>query len=109
MKFSDVPGTLTTWISTFLTVVAGAGVIWAWTSLLHTDAEAAIHVAVFESSQEAQYDSRKNDRIDRQQREIDRIDYQLLDTELISTKREYLRRKRAELVAKIACIRADTC
>ena len=75
----------------------------------HTDAEAAQHNEKFESYQEQQLKSDKHDRVDRVQREIDRIDFQLLEVNLPQHKRDYLTHKRKDLTDKIACIQEDNC
>ena len=75
----------------------------------HTDAEAAVHVLAFEDYQKAQYQADKFDRLDRVQREIDRIDFQLISEDLTSRQREYLESKRRDLEKKMECIRRDEC
>ena len=109
MKFSDIPTRIKLWGTAFLTTVAIVTTVIIWVSYLQTDAEAAVHVRAFVDYQEQQYKSDKYDRVDRIVREIDRIDYQLLDEELSDVKRRYLENKRDDLEAKIECIRADTC
>jgi hypothetical protein len=109
MKFTDIPNKVKAWCGAFIAVVAVAGTIFVWIGYLHTDAEAMVHVEDFENYQEQQLKSDKFDRIDRIQREIDRIDYQLLEVELPQHKRDYLTHKREDLVEKTKCIRADTC
>ena len=109
MKTSNIPNAVKTWGSAFLVLVAVVTTLLVWASYLHTDAEAFVHIQDFESYQEQQLKSDKFDRVDRVEREIVRLDYQLLDTELAKEKRDYLTRTRADLVEKIKCIRDGTC
>jgi hypothetical protein len=109
VKYADIPNKVKAWGAAFLTAVAVGTTVFVWVSYLHTDAEAAVHVADFQDYQAQQLKSDKYDRVDRIQREIDRIDYQLLDVDLPQHKREYLTHKRTDLVEKIACIREDNC
>ena len=51
----------------------------------------------------------EQDRIDRHQREIDRIEYQLISEELTDKQRDYLLSKKQELRDLIKCIREDKC
>jgi hypothetical protein len=75
----------------------------------HTDAEAAQHNEKFESYQEQQYAADKFDRVDRVEREIDRIDYDLLSDELTLKQIDYLKFKREDLKDKIKCIQEENC
>ena len=109
MNFSDVPGSLRVWVTTFITVVAGFTIVYNWVGLLHTDVEAAVHVDDFVGYQEQQLQSDKQDRVDRVKREIDRIDYDLLSEDLSARQREYLENKRRDLAKQIECIRRDEC
>lgn len=109
MKPTDMPNTVKTWGSAFLVLVAVVTTLLVWASYLHTDAEAFVHIQDFESYQEQQFKADKFDRVDRVQREIDRIDFQLLEETLSETKRDYLKNKRNDLVNKITCIQNDSC
>jgi hypothetical protein len=109
VKYADIPNKVKAWGAAFLTAVAVGTTIFVWVSYLHTDAEAAIHVADFESYQAQQLESDKRKRVDTVQSQIDRYDYQLLDVDLPQVKRDYLTHKRADLVEKIGCIREDNC
>ncbi len=109
MKFSDIPGTIKVWTGAFLSLVAAVAIVYGWTSMLHTDAEAQVHKDEFLNYQKQQYRADKADRVDRVQREIDRIDFQLLTDDLPLKKAEYLKNKRADLKAKIECIQKDEC
>ena len=78
-----------------------------------TDAEAlfthdAIRLDVAQKEQN-QLDVYKQSRIDRHQREIDRIEFQLLSDDLTGKQVAYLNRKVSELVQLIACIRRNEC
>lgn len=100
------------------------GTAWAAYSHFHTDAEAAAGYNKIKQEystmvaevagdlaqyQEKTYTQFKNDRIDRHQREINRIEYQLLDPGLTPQQREYLLRRIQELRETIACIRRGEC
>ena len=108
MKLSDIPNQAKAWIGAFVALVAVAGMLWSWMGL-HTDAEAARHVDDFVDYKSLQYKADKFDRVDRVQREIDRIDYELLTTELSQKQKDYLKTKRGDLVKKIECIQKDEC
>lgn len=100
---------LKTWPG-IITGVAGALVVlYGGYSHFHTDAEASQHIKEFRDYQELQYQADKNDRVDRHQREINRIEYQLLSDDLSAKEREYLASKKEELRDLIKCIREDTC
>ena len=114
--YADITGKVKAWTGAFLSVVAVGVVLWNWGGLLHTDAEAQVHVDDFVDYQtrqlaadERSYKSDIRDRADRVQREIDRLDYQLLDENLARNKRTYLTNKRTDMVNNIACIRDETC
>jgi hypothetical protein len=109
VKFSELSTLVKTIAGTFITVVAALAIVWGWGGLLQTDAEAQEHKDDFNSYQMQQFKSDKYDRADRIQREIDRIDYQLLSADLSSEQRQYLNNKRADLVDKIKCIQRDEC
>ena len=109
MTFKDFLTDIKAVTSTVAGLAVVVGILWAMYSHFYTDAEAAEHIKEFEGYQQQQYAADKFDRVDRVQREIDRIDYQLLDIDLPQHKREYLMNKRADLVKKIECIRRDEC
>ena len=109
MKFSDIPGSLTLWGTSFMTTIAVVSAVWVWVSYLHTDAEAQVHIQEYEGYKVQQYAADKFDRIDRVEREIARIDFQLLSEDLSPKEREFLKNKRLDLMAKIQCIREDKC
>ena len=109
IKWTDIPDRVKNWGGAFLTLVAVSGVLFAWGSLLQTDAEAQEHVNDFHSYQQQQLTSDKNDRVDRVQEQIRRIDFQLLSNELTDVEREYLKNQRQDLKDKEKCIQDNTC
>ena len=109
IKWTDIPDRVKNWGGAFLTLVAVSGVLFAWGSLLQTDAEAQEHVNDFHSYQQQQINSDKNDRVDRVQEQIRRIDFQLLSKELTDVEREYLKNQRQDLKDKEKCIQDNTC
>jgi hypothetical protein len=78
-------------------------------SHFHTDLEAAEHVAEFTDYKVKQFEAFKLDRIDRHQREVDRIEFRLLSDELSEKERAYLVRKIQQLQDQIKCIREEKC
>ena len=84
-----------------------------WDGWTVTEAEAGqAHQQIqqkFESYQKQQYRADKADRLDRFQREMDRIDYQLISEDLTPHQREYLTNKRRDIEHKIQCVENDTC
>ena len=109
IKWTDIPDRVKNWGGAFLTLVAVSGVLFAWGSLLQTDAEAQEHVNDFYSYQQQQINSDKNDRVDRVQEQIRRIDFQLLSKGLTDVEREYLKNQRQDLKDKEKCIQDNTC
>jgi hypothetical protein len=109
VKFSNIPNSIKAWATAFVALAAVFALAWGWIGYLHTDAEAQEHVEDFQDYQMQQFKSDKYDRADRIQREIDRIDFQLLSDDLLPRERNYLENKRADLVNKIVCIQRDEC
>ena len=113
MKWQEIPK-VAQWIVVVIgAVVALSTTCWAAYSHFQTDIEAnASHAAirsVVAQNQQHQLDVFKQDRVDRHQREIDRIEYQLISEDLTPEQREYLTSKREELRELIKCIRLDNC
>ena len=94
---------------TVVGLAAMFGILWAMYSHFYTDAEAAEHIEEFESYQQQQIQTDKFIRIDAAQERIDEIDFALLEDNLSDVKRNYLNKKREDLVKKIECIRRDEC
>ena len=113
MKWSELSKKVQTLAIITGSVTALAATAYGAYSHFQTDAEAnASHSAirtVVAQNQQQQIDVFKEDRLDRHQREISRIEYQLLSDELTDKQREYLKRKIEELRELIKCIRQDKC
>jgi hypothetical protein len=94
-------------------VVAIAGFVAAGYSHFMTDVEAQEqHQEItddFQDYQKQQYVADKQDRLDRVQREVDRLEYDLLDAELTVEQREYKKRLINRQEAKTVCIQEDKC
>jgi hypothetical protein len=103
------PTTITGWTSMITGIAAVLVILFAAYSHFQTDAEAAQHNDKFESYQEQQFVSDKFDRVDRVEREIARIDYQLISDDLTLKQIDYLKFKRADLKDKIKCIQEENC
>jgi hypothetical protein len=107
--WSDISTLVKAITTTFVAVVAALAILWGWGGMLQTDAEAQEHVDDFVDYQKQQFKASKYDRVDRVQREIDRIDFQLLTDDLPAKKIKYLDKKRADSEKKIICIQRDEC
>jgi hypothetical protein len=107
--FSELSTLVKAVATTFIALVAALAIIWGWGGLLQTDAEAQEHKDDFVDYQQQQFKASKYDRVDRVQREMDRIDFQLLTDDLPQKKVKYLEKKRADSVDKIKCIQRDEC
>ena len=107
--WADIPDKVKNWSGAFLAVVAVASMLFAWGSLLQTDAEASEHVAEFHSYQEQQLQSNKNERVDRVESQINDIDFRLLSRDLSDKEVEYLKNQRQDLKDKQKCVQDDTC
>jgi len=112
-KLSRVQKVLTGIAASVVAVVTLAGFIVAAYSHFMTDAEAAEQHSEItdsvESYQAQQYRADKQDRVDRINREINRLEYDLLDTEMTTQQREYKKRLIGRQEKKIECIQADQC
>jgi hypothetical protein len=117
-----------TWITVLSSTIAGLGVIgggaWATYSHFQTDTEANTSHKEIRAEAEAgilnlsnalaqaeqrTYDAFKQDRIDRLERERERVMYQLLSPSLTAQEREFLNNRLDEIKAKVKCIREDKC
>jgi len=107
--WANIPDRVKNWGGAFLTLVAVSGVLFAWGSLLQTDAEAQEHINDFHSYQQQQLKSDKNERVDRIELQTNDIDFRLLSDNLSEKEREYLKNQRQDLKDKQKCIQDDTC
>jgi len=113
IQLADIPTKAKAWAGVVTSVAAVVAICVASYGHFMTDAEAADQhqqiVQEQESYRAQQYRADKADRLDRFQREIDRIDFQLISDDLPDRQREYLTNKRHDIERKMACVEKDDC
>ena len=113
IKISELSTTVKTIAGGVTGAVAILGVVYTGYAHFTTDAEASeAHGQITEELhdyQEQQFKADKADRLDRFQREIDRIDYELISESLTAQQREYLKRKRHDIERKMECVEGGKC
>ena len=85
--------------------------IWVWVGYLHTDAEAAQHVAEVKDYRQKIYRQSKRERIDQVEKQIKDIDF-LIQFEFAAmpdNMKLYYEQQREDLKDKIECIQKDEC
>ena len=113
IQLADIPTKAKAWAGVVTSLAAVVAICVASYGHFMTDAEAADQhqqiVQKQESYQAQQYRADKADRLDRFQREMDRIDFNLISDELTERQREYLTNKRRDIERKMSCVEKDDC